>query len=113
MLIKIAKILLILIFAIIILVLVALMIWTKIYETSPEQIPLLYWLIFINWTGIVAIFRLNGEASLKTGFLFFVLGSFIAVIGLPSYAEIFMKVGFITLLTGLTQALVEYKKYEN
>ena len=107
------KIIAVTIYTVAFLALVTIEIWDRINDTSFAIVPLLYWLVLVGWAVMVAVFKWKGGASLRAGFVLFVFGAFFAIISMEVNAEVLMRVGFISFLTGMVQALVEHKKNEN
>ncbi len=70
---------------------------------------IIYWWLTLGCIFIIWIFRLKDITTLKISIGLFILCGALVAIGLEYIGEIGIRVGFIFLIVGFMQTLIEYK----
>ncbi len=71
-----------------------------------------YWWVTIGWICFIWNFHHRDLISLKLSLILFMACGLLVAVGWDSIGEVGMRFGFILLLIGSVQSLIEYKKPE-
>ena len=76
------------------------------YDYPQLILQLIYFIGFLYWAIIVAVFKIKVARSFKIAFGLFLISSFLYVLGLKSIGEELMRYSFIGWVVGFGQQMV-------
>ena len=104
-----ARKILIVVLALVLMIILALQVLTKVTGYGLDFSELSYWVLFILLV-VLSPLSLFEKLALPLGLAFYSFGSFLFVITLRELSEVFFKVSILFFLVGIVRAALQFKR---
>lgn len=82
--------------------------WARYAEVNFSISFLFYWMYLLGFILAISIWKLTSNFSLKLAFVLTLCGMFLSIFGALNVAEVILRLGFVSWIVGIIQALLEY-----